>query len=783
MNNICNIASEIRLTPTITDVYLQDYIIDCNKIASISGPKGIEVWRNSEEERLKLVLADHDAVLPISNLDITYTDGTKESIVLIKSKKIKHIVRFYPQNYVHSVQIAGDFNSWNPKGYDFSFVDNCWQFTLEIEPGNYSYQLIVDGNWIKDPLNNEVLENGYGGYNSLLRVPFPNENGNELKLTTKQSLDNNIVLSASNSITGFLALWQNQVLESNQTFRQQNSIVITIPESAKKMQRSYIRVFGYNSEAASNDILIPLEYGKIVQNSSVINRDDKESQVIYFALIDRFNNSNSKYNTPLTLEQVHPKLNFYGGDLKGIQDKIKDGYFNKLGINTIWISPVVKNPNTPVEKNGRKSAGYHGYWPLESTKIDEHFGNEDDLHSLVNVAHSHGINIILDYVANHVYKENPIIIEHPNWCTPLYLPDGSKNIGRWEDQRFTTWFEDFLPTLDFSKPAVIDKMTDIAVEWIEKYDLDGFRHDACKHIQTEFWRKLTRKLKEKVIIPKQKRLFQIGETFGGREMLQSYVNSGVHDSQFSFNLYYETRSAFLYEDVHFEKLSICLRQEMEFFGSHHLMGNISGNHDLPRFISYAGEDLWTNQNAEYEGWNRHITVKNSIGYKKLSMLLAFNATIPGIPVIYYGDEIGMPGGGDPDNRRPMYFNGLNEFELENLALTQKLGQFRTTSLPMIYGDFNFLIVEKQVLVYQRNYFDEFAIVYFNKTKECKTITINLDKFVDYTELQSFMQCKYYIRNTQLFVEIPPMSFEIIYKKCPEKIEKSTNISKYQEFLN
>lgn len=779
-SKICNIASEIHLFPTETIVYLQDYVLNCAEIESIKAPQGIEVWSNTAESKLKLIITENDIVLPVSNLDITFKDGTTESIVLIKSKKVKHVVKYYPQGYVTSVQIAGDFNSWNPKGYDFSYIDNCWQYTLEIEPGNYSYQLIVDGNWIKDPINGEVLENGYGGYNSLLRVPFAD--AEKMQMETIQVHENNIILSASDSISGYLVFWQNKVINDTNTFRQRNRIVVTIPNDAKKIKRSYIRVYGYNTETMTNDLLIPIENGIVVETSDKITRNDKESQIIYFALIDRFNNG-KKAPRDKRFEQVHAKLNFHGGDLIGITQKIEDGYFNKLGINTIWISPIVKNPNVPIEKNGRKSAGYHGYWPLVSDQMDEHFGTENDFRNLVASAHKHGINIILDYVANHVYKENQIIIDHPNWSTPLYLPDGSKNIGRWEDQRFSTWFEEFLPTLDFSKPAVIEKMTDIAVDWIEKFDLDGFRHDATKHIQTEFWRKLTKKLKERIVVPKQKRLFQIGETFGGREMLQSYVNSGIHDSQFSFNLYYETRSAFLYEEVHFEKLCICLRQEMEFFGSHHLMGNISGNHDLPRFISYAGEDLWTNQNAETEGWNRHITVKNPIGYKKLAMLLAFNATIPGIPVIYYGDEIGIPGGGDPDNRRPMYFSGLTEHETETLATSQKLGQLRNGFLPFIYGDFTFLKIEKQVLVYRRKYFSEFAYVCFNKSKETIKLELQLPNFVDFTELQSFSQCKFYIRNLQLFVEVPPMSFEIIYHKKPVKQEVANHISQYEEFLN
>lgn len=783
MNKICNIASEIRLTPSVTEIHLQDYILNCEEIADVKGPQGIEVWLNKDDARVKLVITENDIILPVSNLDIYYKDGSMESIVLIKSKKIAHTIRYIPNSYVNSVKIAGDFNSWNPQGYDFSFIDNCWQYTLNIEPGNYSYQLIVDGNWIKDPMNNEVLENGYGGYNSLLRIPFPNNGTEQLSLSTVQTLDNNIIIEATDAVSGYLAFWQNTIINDNHCFRQRNRIVLTIPKEAEKLQRSYIRVYGYNTDTMSNDVLIPLSYGKVVTDASQLNRNDKETQVIYFALIDRFNNGNPADIKPITTEHVHAKLNFYGGDLCGITQKIKEGYFSQLGINTIWISPVVKNPDEAIEKNGRKSAGYHGYWPQKSDEIDEHFGTEKDLHELVETAHKYDINIILDYVANHVYIKNPIIVDHPNWCTSLYLPDGSKNIGRWEDQRFTTWFEEFLPTLDYNKQVVVETMTDIAVAWIEKYDLDGFRHDATKHIQTTFWRTLTKKLKERIVVPHNKRLFQIGETFGGREMIQSYINSGIHDSQFSFNLYYETRSAFLYEDVHFEKLSICLRQEIEFFGNHHLMGNISGNHDLPRFISYAGEDLWTNQNAEYEGWNRHITVKNPIGYKKLAMLLAFNATIPGIPVIYYGDEIGIPGGGDPDNRRPMYFTGLNEHETENLNIVQRIGQLRKTFLPLLYGDFTFLSVEKKILVYRRCYFDEFAFVCFNKSRETVTIELTLPASAEFRSLQSFMQCKYYVRNEKVFIEIPPMGFDILYKKIPAKVEQKNNGDLYEGFID
>ena len=755
------LASPITLSLHETVIHLQDYIVNTNEIVSISAPPGIEIWENKKTGVLCLEIINQELLQQVSTLDILLQDNSTYSIILLQSKKIVHTIRFFASPNTRSVQIAGDFNSWNPKDYNFNYVNGAWQFLLEIEPGNYSYQLIVDGNWINDPLNLEVLENGYGGYNSLLRVPFQSAN-HEISLETEKIFNDNIVLKINGDITNYLVMWQNQVINDIFTFQHLEKLLITIPNFTKDSQRSFIRVYAFDSISVSNDILIPLEYGNVIKDSKYLTKEDKEAQVMYFVLLDRFYNGNSANNKPIKDTEIHAKLNFYGGDICGVSKKIQDGYFTKLGINTIWISPIVRNPDKPCVKEGKKSAGYHGYWPVESDVIDPRFGNDTELHDLIEIAHNHGINVILDYVANHLHEDNPIIKNNPTWKTPLILPDGSKNIGRWEDQRFTTWFEEFLPTLDYDKPEVVEKMTDIAVNWIKKYNLDGFLHDATKHISTDFWRTLTLKLKKEVSIPQQKRLYQIGETFGGREMLKSYINSGIHDGQFSFNLYYETRSAFLYEDVHFEKLCTCLKQELHSFGYNHMLGNISGNHDMPRFISYAGEDLWMNQNAEHEGWNRHIIVKNPKGYKKLSMLLAFNATIPGIPVIYYGDEIGMPGGGDPDNRRPMKFFGLNEFEQKTLKDTQKLVNLRTHFLPLIYGDFTFLMIEKQILIYKRSYFEEHAFVIFNKSANKNTITFKMDNYLDIKLLQSLHKNKFSISGNIISIELDGYSYDIIY---------------------
>jgi len=758
--NIFHIASPIALSLHETVVHLEDFVLDCNSIKTITPPEGIIMWENRGESLLKLEIHDSKKLPFVSCLDIEFNDESHASIVLIRSKKIKYLFRYHPHYHSNTVQIAGDFNSWNPQGYSLSWQNDAWELELEIDPGNYSYQLITDGNWVNDPNNPHTIDNGYGGYNSKLTVPFPTDK-DFLHVYTEKYMDTNLIIRAEGNLEGYVALWDNRLINNEFTFAHSNKLMVTIPPKAKEIKRSYIRVYSYSSTATANDILIPLEYGKVVSESSLLNRNDKEAQSIYFILLDRFKNGNSYNDKPINDPEIHAKMNFHGGDIAGVTQKIKDGYIPDLGVSTLWISPVVKNPDTYSEKEGQKSTGYHGYWPVDSKKIDERFGTEQEFHELVNQSHKHNINIILDYVANHVHKDNPIIKDHPDWCTPLYLPDGSLNIGRWEDQRFSTWFEDFLPTLDFDKPEVLETMTDIAVEWIKKYNLDGFRHDATKHISSKFWRTLTKKLKKEIMVPSQKRIYQIGETFGGREMLQTYINSGIHDGQFSFNLYYELRTAFLYDNSHFEKLVTSLKQDLSSFGYHNLMGNITGNHDMPRFISYAGEDLWMNQNGEHEGWNRHITVKNPIGYKKLQLLVAFIATIPGIPVIFYGDEFGLAGAGDPDNRRPMRFIGLSEHEEETLENTKYLMKFRASHMALMYGDFFVLKTEQAQLVYIRSYFNSIAIVLFNKSQE--DVEINFEVPINLSE--NIFTCErnnHFTQNGNKFsVKLPAYSYEIL----------------------
>ena len=329
------------------------------------------------------------------------------------------------------------------------------------------------------------------------------------------------------------------------------------------------------------------------------------------------------------------------------------------------------------------------------------------------------MNIILDYVSNHVHVENPIYKQHPEWASILDLPDGRKNIRIWDEHRLTTWFDLFIPTIDFSIPEAIELMTDSALYMLNKYKIDGFRHDATKHIPYSFWRALTKKIKLDSL-----NVYQVGETFGTRELIGNYVGNGLLDGQFDFNLYFDLRTILAKDESSLVDLARSLDKSIQYYGMQSLMGNISGNHDIPRFISYAGGALSFQEDEKKAGWSRDIQVLDTLGYKRLGLLMAINFTIPGIPVVYYGDEIGMPGAGDPDNRRPMQFDSLNEHQIVLKETVAYLSKLRSEHMALMYGTMNIEVSEKDILVYSRRYLDEEIVIFINKSNELKEIEWN-----------------------------------------------------------
>ena len=488
--------------------------------------------------------------------------------------------------------------------------------------------------------------------------------------------------------------------------------------------RTYLRVFAEDDKYLFNDLLLPMQDGKIITDASQLDRHDQQAQVLYSLLVDRFYNGNKDNDWKMNSPEVLDIVDYQGGDLAGITQKISEGYFDKLGVNTLWISPITQNPfdawGLYPFKNGNKYdptkeytkfSGYHGYWPIYATQLETRFGTPEELRTLLDSAHAHGINVVLDYVAKHMHINSPTLQAHPDWHTDSILPDGRRNFELWDEARLTTWFDKHIPTLDLERTEVCEAMTDSALYWLENYELDGFRHDACKHIPEGYWRMLGQKIATRW---PGRPIWMIGETYGSPELIGSYVKTGMLNAQFDFNIYFTTREAL----CGFKGLDEVLHNELtslRTYGAHHTMGNISGNHDQIRFASIAGGAIDIYCQGKEEGWTREIGIGDTaVAYKRALLLEVLNMTLPGVPCIYQGDEYAEVGGNDPDNRHMMRFETLNPEERKMRNEVAELIHMRRNSMPLLYGDFIPLTDTPDEISYQRVYLGQKVTVTINR---------------------------------------------------------------------
>ncbi len=736
-------------------ISLSDYFLDITKIDSVQLPSELNYNFNSTDG---IVDVKGNLNHPYDNM-VVYVSGKEYDLVVKSILKESFVFKFDTKGKKHNnLKIKGTFNNWNTESNFLKLENGVYSTSLELLPGVYQYVFVEGEKEFRDPSNEEKVSNGIGGYNSVLRFG----DDTKAKPFVWSNLNNgNIEIEADVNIY-YYAYINNKIIDKGELIKGDKKNIV-IPNS--KSKRSDLHVYAYHEKLATNDLLIPLKNNQPITDSKALTRHDFQSQIMYEVMVDRFNNGNEENDSPLNDADVRPIADYMGGDLKGITLKIQDGFFNDLGINTLWLTPIVQNPLKAYgvwDEGGvySKFSGYHGYWPLETTKIDTRFGTPEEFDELLKVAHENNMNIILDYVANHVHEDAKLIKDNPDWKTPLELPDGTLNLEKWDSQRLTTWFDTFLPTLDLENQEVTDVMTDTAMFWLKRYDLDGLRHDACKHIPLNYWRTLTNKIKTEVIIKDNRPIYQVGETYSGPELIGSYVNSGMLNGQFDFNLYDQSVRSFAIADEGFQTLKSRLEESLTYYGSHHVMGNISGNHDRARVISYVDGSVDFQEDTKLAGWTREINNKGDKGYDVVGQIIAFAAVIPGVPVIYYGDEIAMPGGNDPDNRRMMQFDNLVPEKVALRNQTAKLLKFRRSNMPLLYGDTQILLANDDVLVILRTYLGENTIAIFNKSNKGK-VEFELPKFVD-EKLNSLFGKEFSIDNNFVKLDLAKGDFEVIY---------------------
>ncbi|MFM2394578.1 MAG: hypothetical protein RLZZ546_2560, partial [Bacteroidota bacterium] len=139
-----------------------------------------------------------------------------------------------------------------------------------------------------------------------------------------------------------------------------------------------------------------------------------ENATIYFLLTDRFHNGDktNDFKHP-TEAQPAPYRGFMGGDVKGITQKIQEGYFDSLGVNAIWMTPLLENNEGSVDEGTGRSYAFHGYWTKDWTSIDKRLGTNEEVREMVKTAHSHGIRVLMDAIVNHTGPVTPQDVKWP----------------------------------------------------------------------------------------------------------------------------------------------------------------------------------------------------------------------------------------------------------------------------------------------------------------------------------------------------------------------------------
>ena len=622
--------------------------------------------------------------------------------------------------------VAGEFTGWTDSEIPLEDSDGNGVWTLELDmspydPGSYGYKFhTATDNWYLDP-ENPMAKWVDAVENSKLIVPdcrVPELSLKQYSVDADKGLVD-VVVEVSNPAKSAGLFPASAAVKYNGKQHpagydaQAGLFSVQLPGLADETKATLVFTIE-NEFGASLPLYVPLWVSK--------QGWQWRDAALYFAFTDRFANGNIDNDGPSDCTDT-PLTDWNGGDFSGIRQKVEDDYFTDMGINVLWLSPVIDNPNGCYDGSlpGVSYTAYHGYFPLDITTTEDHFGTLQELVQLVDSAHSRGIRVIVDFVGNHVHSECLLWQEHGadgwfhsfNSCQPNW------------DKPIECWFQPYLPDLDYTNDQVVELMTDNAVWWVMATGVDGFRVDAVKHMVHNFmytlrW-KLARHVETTDVV-----FYMVGETFMGKwgggtgmaeTVIKEYVNPGELNGQFDFPFYWELLETVGRDEGDFEQFAQFLVESDGFYGPDALMASFMGNHDVPRFISHAAgdiADLWGNGSKEQGMTAPPEQPEAKEPYDRAALALGLLFTLPEIPLVYYGDEVGLAGAGDPDNRRVMPWDGLNAHQMELLDFARSVGKIRRDNAPLRRGTLGILAASQDLLAFKRTWQGQALYVVANR---------------------------------------------------------------------
>lgn len=521
----------------------------------------------------------------------------------------------------------------NGQTHDMTYNAKTERYEYDVngcKSGEYTYYYIVDGKDVLDAFNTNRK----------------NVDGKDVSYFTYKTFDNlGIKASLSNSKMNYN---ENNVLSVEFDGADKDAITkaevssITADVSAlgldtlsiePKLMKGTISVTDKTALGTKNiPVVVTDIYGNIYKTSTQVevtknnsSSFDWDEAVIYMTCTDRFYDGNTSNNKAYNTTDVFDKegsLSYHGGDFAGLEQKLD--YLEDLGVNTIWITPIVENSDTKTDDgNGNEipSTGYHGYWASDFTKLNPHLGTEAEFKSLISAVHARGMKLMVDVVLNHAGygTENYFnsILTDTNGNTVKMLRDDSNTVTG--DDVYGSLSD--LPDFVTENEDVMNQLVKWQTDWVKKYDIDYYRVDTVKHVNSETWAAFKNALTEA-----DAEFKMIGEYSGaGYGNTAGELGTGRMDSLLDFD----------YNDQAVNFVSGNVEGAESFLESRN--NSINNTATLGAFLSSHDEDSLVDKLTKEKG----MTEEQALNAAKVAA--ALQLTSKGQTVIYYGEELGQHG--------------------------------------------------------------------------------------------------------------------------------------------
>lgn len=535
-------------------------------------------------------------------------------------------------------------------GYDFTGVST----------GDYYYYYVVDGTEELDAFNSEKAD--YSGQEcsvchfkkanvsveaslSQYAMDYNDNNVLSVKLTAKdgEGLETSEIAAITADLSE-LGLGKEFAIEP-ELMEGTISCLNTVAAGEKTIPVTVKDIYGNVYTTATNVT--------VTERKKSAGDFDWDEAVIYFAVTDRFFDGDASNNDAYGVGDYNTGekggSSYHGGDFAGLNQKLD--YLKDLGVNTIWITPIVENITEDQHDNKTDTAtyGYHGYWASDFTKLNKHLGTEQQFKALLDAAHSKGMKIMVDVVLNHAgygtEKYFNSILTDADGNSISMIRDSNNTISG--DDKYDSLSD--LPDFVTENKAVTDQLVTWQTEWMSKYSIDYYRVDTVKHVETTTWEAFKNSLTK--VNPDFK---MIGEYSGaGYANNAGELGTGSMDALLDFD-FNDFAQKFVTGDISGVESSLQKRN-----------GAINNTATMGSFLSSHDED-----SLQYKLVNES-KLSEEEAYNQMKVAATLQITAKGQPVLYYGEEIGQGGANNwpyQTNRRDFDWTELEKQKADSNSI-------------------------------------------------------------------------------------------------------------------